>query len=304
MADIIDQLLSHNSIVKNDPAPQSEIDAVVHCFELPLPESLLKLWRASAGLTISRLRVDLLRPAEVWELVGGSPGIEAWRAIGYLPVFYDRQSNYLTMVAKRPLAFRLAYVPHDDGSRLVYSNFDSCLSNLLRVVDDDCDSHAFFAGIQGDYPPDGSRSREDQEAGRDLLCTPNLYGEWNYAVQLLDSGNLKEWGRLLETDHFVRRDVRARMRQMQSPAISELLQNDQRAFDDVAASVIGAARQAGFDVGRRKADVVQISGKWMNLDGFFHRRKIPNAMQRMVDWIDDQRQGRNPHHRPGHFMAD
>jgi hypothetical protein len=42
----------------------------------------------------------------------------------------------------------------------------------------------------------------------------------------------------------------------------------------------------------------------MNIDTFFYRRNIPDAIPRMMAWIEDQIEGRNPHDRPGHYMAD
>jgi hypothetical protein len=54
----------------------------------------------------------------------------------------------------------------------------------------------------------------------------------------------------------------------------------------------------------QKSAVLKIGGKWMNLEAFFHRRNVPNAMPRMISWFEDLLAGRNPHNRPGHFMAD
>jgi hypothetical protein len=65
-----------------------------------------------------------------------------------------------------------------------------------------------------------------------------------------------------------------------------------------------AARQAGLKVGLRNGVTLQVGGKWMNLEGFFHRRNIPNAVPRMVAWFEDLIAKRNPHDRPGHFMSD
>jgi hypothetical protein len=68
--------------------------------------------------------------------------------------------------------------------------------------------------------------------------------------------------------------------------------------------VAEAARGAGLDVGPRERYALQVGGTWMNLEGFFHRRRIPNAVPRMLAWFEDLIVGRNPHDRPGHFMSD
>ena len=81
------------------------------------------------------------------------------------------------------------------------------LQALIVALNGDELACLFFHDTQGDYPPDAPRSQADQRAA------PGADGhgwdarEWNYAAQLLDASNLAEWGTLLETDHFVRRDV-------------------------------------------------------------------------------------------------
>jgi hypothetical protein len=171
-------------------------------------------------------------------------------------------------------------------------------------MDRETSADMYLHDAQGDFAPDAPRPEEDQDAARELMRTPGEHEEWNYAAQLLDASNLAEWGKLLETHHSVRGDVRARMQKMSSPAIRALLRNDESAFEAFATLAADAARQAGLEVGRRQADALQVGGKWMNLEVFFCRRHIPNAVQRMTAWFDDLIAGRNPYHRTGHFMAD
>ena len=56
--------------------------------------------------------------------------------------------------------------------------------------------------------------------------------------------------------------------------------------------------------GERRDTVLQINGSWYELEGFFYRRHIPDAMPRLMAFFTDQAAGRNPHDRPGHFFAD
>jgi hypothetical protein len=204
----------------------------------------------------------------------------------------------------KPLAFRVAYLPHDDGSRLLYRDVDSFLQALIEALNGDEPACLSLHDTQGDYPPDAPRNQADQQAARALMATDGPRNEWNYAAQLLDASNLAEWATLLETDHFVRRDVVARMEKMTDPEIRELLRRDRVAFDEFATRAAEAAREAGLEVGRRNQDALQVGGKWMNLEVFFHRRRIPDAVPRMLAWFEDLIAGRNPHDRPGHFMCD
>jgi hypothetical protein len=62
---VIDELLARDDIGANDPASSSEIDAVSRHFDAPLPELLVKLWRASDGVTLRPIEAHLLGPSEV-----------------------------------------------------------------------------------------------------------------------------------------------------------------------------------------------------------------------------------------------
>jgi hypothetical protein len=49
---------------------------------------------------------------------------------------------------------------------------------------------------------------------------------------------------------------------------------------------------------------MEIEGRGINIDVFFYRRRIENALPRLIDWVKDLRAGRDPHERPGHFFLD
>jgi hypothetical protein len=304
MGDVIDELLARDDATTSKPASSFDITAVATKFDAPLPESLLKLWRASDGLAIDPLDAHIPGPAEVLQLVADDAWNQQLVDRGFLPVLDDHQSNYLTLCVRNPLAFRVLHLPHDDGARVLYRDFESCLRSLIEAVVAGATADMFLFETDGDYPSDEPRPQQDQDDAKAMLAGPNERGEWNHAARLLDESTLNEWARLLETDHFVRRDVRARMQKMQSPAIRELLQKDERAFEDFALTFMDAVRGAGLCLGERQLHCVRVSEAWYNLEAFFHRRSIPDAAPRMVTWIKDQLAGRNPYDRPGNFMTD
>jgi hypothetical protein len=303
MSDVLEQLLAHEAATTSDPASRSDIDAVARRIDAPLPELLAQRWRRSDGVAMQPLDCLVLGPSAVLQLLDN----DAWFDLskrGLLPIVDDHQSNLLAVFTRGPRAFRVAHLAHDDDDRLLYRDVEGCFRGLLECADQGSDAASFFYETQGDYPPDEPRCDEDQEAARELLAAPHELDEWNHAAQLLDAGNLAGWRRLLETDHFVRRDARERMRKMSSPAIKALLAEDQEAFDEFVELAANAARQAGMKVGPSERDALQVGGKWMNMDAFFHRRRIPNAVPRMLAWFEDVIAGRDPNLRPGNFMAD
>jgi len=303
MTGFVDQLLQHPDVVHGDPASQSTIDALAVKYGATFPEPLLKIWSAG-DLTLETLDAHILGADEILRLVEKEHWPRGLTARGFVPLLNDHQANYLAVLVREPLAFRVAHVPHDDGSRLVYRDLEGCAKALLEALAAGESADMFFHDTDGDYTADAPRTPADQLAARLLLTTEGEHEEWNYATQLLDESNLEGWAQLLETDHFVRRDVVARMRKLHSPVIRELLARDQRAFDEFARRVAAAARNDGLKVGEQRNGVLRVNGSWMNLDGFFHRRFIPEAMPRMMAWFQDLVAKRDPRDRPNNFMKD
>jgi len=303
MTDFVDQFLNHADVVRGDPPSPSTIDALAARYGATFPEPLLRIWSAG-DLTLETLDAHVPGAGEVLQLVerGGWPG--ELLARGLVPVLNDHQSNYLAVIVRSPLAFRVVHVPHDNGTRMLYRDLKGYAQGMLEALGAGKSADLFLHETNGDYPPDAPRPQADQDAARVLLGSDGSREEWNYAAQLLDEGNLAEWEQLLETEHFVRRDVLARMRQLQSPAIRELLARDHHAFGEFARTVVEAARDSGMKVGERRDGVLRVEGSWMNLDAFYHRRRIPDAMPRMMAWFQDLFARRDPRERPGNFMAD
>lgn len=305
MSNVVEELLARDAVTTSDPSSQADIDAVSRRFAAPIPESLIQLWKRSDGIALEALDCHVPGPSEVLQIVE----VNGWFDFsqrGLLPILDDHQSNVLAVFLQGPRAFRVALIPHDDGSRLIYRDVESCFRSLALIdaKDEDDSASCYFHEAQGDYPPDQPRSKEDQEAAKALIAGPHDLDEWNHAVQLLDAENIPEWRSLLETDHFIRRDVRGRMRMMSSAAIKALLAEDQKAFEAFVSQAADAARVAGMPVGRQEQDSLQVGDSWMSMEAFFHRRHIPNAVPRMIAWFEDLLAGRNPSHRAGHFMAD
>jgi hypothetical protein len=304
MGDVIEQLLSREDVTTSAPGSRADINAFAPQFNAPLPESLVKLWQATDGVTIEGLNARIPGPAEVLQLLAEDAWDKQLVERSLLPVLDDHESNYLAVCLCNPLAFRVLHLPHDDGARVVYRNFESCVGSLIEAADAGKTADLFLFETDGDYPPDAPRPQEDQQAAKTLLTGENKRGEWNHAIQLLDARNLDEWARLLETDHFVRRDIRARMQKMRSDAIRDLLRTDEQAFEEFAKKFQDLVRIAGLKLVERDRECVRVGKVWYELEFFFHRRNIPNAMPRMLAWIEDGLAARNPYDRPRNFMVD
>lgn len=303
--DPLTQLLSLDGVRAAAPASEETLVEISRALGASLPDVIVRLWRTTDGLALEPLDAHILGAREALGLITETDWRNALTPRGFLPIVDDHQANYCAVVVKEPLACRVAHVPHDDATRLLYRDFDACVGAIIDGMNGDESLDGLLYRTDGDFDPDTPRSIEDQRAARALIATDGGHEEWNYAAQLLDATNVAEFAVLLETGHFVRREVRARMQQMSSPAIKALLKQDETEFSDFVYLFTAAAKAAGLKVGAlQERKVLQVNGRWIDLEGYFHRRKIPDAIQRMIAWLQDQSAGRDPRKRIGHFMAD
>ena len=299
MIDCIDRLLSHESVATRPPANPAAIKAITEAIGDPVPGPLLALWQHSDGLQLASMNAEILSTSETLDLLSESCWLGLSRR-GLLPFFDDHESNLLTVSTRGPLATRVVYVPHDNGSRLMYRDIESCFRALWAHAQTGEEARTILSDAHGDYAPDGPRTLADQAAATALLAQPHTLDQWNHAVQLLHEDNTNQWRCLLETDHFIRRDAQARMREMSSRSIQSLLEADRRAFEAFVHEVIEAAARAGLRPGSRKHEMVEFQGCWLNMDVHFHRRNVPLAVLSLMVWISDSIAGRDPRQGPGH----
>jgi hypothetical protein len=269
-------LLGAHGAVAGSPAEPGVIAEVAALFRSELPQDLVDVWGVSNGLALDPIGADLLSSEQVLEFSREGPA-------GLLPLFTDRQSNYLALAMDGLRAPRVIHIPHDDGPRLLFNGTESCVDALLACLESGESLDLFLSETHGDYGPDTRRSERDQQAARALLLTDGENNEWNFATQLLDETNLAEFARLLETDHFVRRDVRARMDAMASPAIRELRAADRKSFAQFSDNLATSAQAAGLRVEKSSAEEkMRIGGIFVSLEAFFHLRHQPDAMARTL----------------------
>jgi hypothetical protein len=285
---ILQDLLAHHGVVAAKPASPEAIAAVAQLFDCDLPRELLTLWRTANGVAIDAIDTRLLGCEEVADLLreasAGSPFVD----LGLMPLVSDNQSNYCALALREPLAHRVLFLPHDDGPNLFFANLDSCLRAVLGCVESGESFELLLHESAGDYAPEARRCELDQQAARVLMATNGANNEWNFAAQLLDETNLDEFARLLETDHFVRRDVLTRMNAMQSPEIRRLLGRDREAFAQFSADLTGAAKAAGLGVENTRTEhVLRIGGIHIELEVFFHERHRPESMPKTIARIQE-----------------
>jgi len=274
-------LLGAEGAVTRSPAEPDAIAEVAKLFKGALPQDLVEVWGVSNGLALDTIDADFLGCEQVLVFSREGPA-------GLLPLFHDRQSNYLALAMEEPRAPRVLHLPHDDGPRLLFNGSDSCVDALLACLESGESLDIFLGETDGDYGPDVRRSERDQQAARALLLTDGNNNEWNFATQLLDETNLEEFARLLETDHFVRRDVRARMDAMKSPAIRELRARDRKAFAQFTNELSAAAQAAGLRVESAKSEEsLKVGSIFVSLEAFFHQRQGPDAMAKVIARIQE-----------------
>lgn len=203
MSDPIAQLLARTDVTPSSPPAPADIDAVARYLGGPLPDELVRLWRAADGVDLDPTDARLYGPTDVLLFIEEFSAIDEWVGPAFLPLL-DHESNYAGICGGGPLAPRVLLFPHDGDRRLLYRDAGGFIRDLSPALD------------QHERPDGGYQMARDLADARALLAVPDHGPESDWpsrakllAIQLLDASCLEEWAALLETDHFVRRDVLA-----------------------------------------------------------------------------------------------
>lgn len=291
--DPIAELLAREDVVPQGPPSETAIAELIARFGHTPPEPLLRLWRAADGFSIEKLYAHIPGPTELLRTFFSPESCREWGdwlvGNGFIPVLDDHQSNPTAVCLFPPLASRVLHLPHDGFQRILYRDlprFAEVLLEMLDSDDEDMTPDLFLFETPGDFAPDAPRSNEDRRAGRALLeregeMPGGAFGPWNWAVQLLDAPDLDAWAMLLETNHFVRRDAKERMQGMRDPGVRALLKRDQMEFEKYVREIATAAREAGI--------FGDLGGIGYTVDRFFHRRKDPDTLERILSVLRKSR---------------
>jgi hypothetical protein len=303
MADSLGLLLRRTSGARHQEGDSPDAQQACAPFGAAPTDELVRLWGEGENLVLTGVGVHLVGPAEVLQLAR-SGCVDGLLDRGFVPVLDDDESNFLCVAVQEPLAPRVLYVPHDDASRLIYSNVVTMAEALLGLCDRKEPGAYFLHETRGDYPFDGPRTAEDRALGHALVKASKSDELLRYAVQLLGSDDIDDWRTLLETNHFVRRRALARLRSLTSSPVVALLQRDAEAFARFADEIAAACASDGLVIGERQDTALQVGDHWVELEAFFYRRKVRNAVPRTVAWIQDLASQRDPRQRAGNIFGD
>jgi hypothetical protein len=284
MPDLVDELLAREDVVAGEPLDSVAVEEAISRVEGRIPDLLLKLWRTAGGVHLDSIDAELLGVEAALEM---APYMSP-KELGFLPLLDTHQSNYVGVMVREPLAPRVGYMPHDDGPEglmLRYRDVDGFLKALTTALDRGENADLFFHEDEGDYPLTGPRTDADRESALKLLATDGAHREWNWAIGLLEATDVPEWKRLLETPREIRCDVLFRLRQMNEPAIKELLAEDERAVEEFALALADAGKAAGYKAAQRNDSTLEGVRKWCDVDCFFSKRQRPDAARQVVAWF-------------------
>jgi len=94
------------------------------------------------------------------------------------------------------------------------------------------------------------------------------------------------------------------LEKMNTPEIQELLKEDRAKLEVFCSKFLEAMIAAGHMASSKELGKMQIGKRCWNLEHLFVRRSIPDAIPRMILWIEDQLANRNPYDRAGHYKMD
>lgn len=302
MAMIFDEILKNPTVKTQSRCESDELDELLRLLNVPIPETLIEFWRLSNGALLTAHDASILGISEVSALLR-LDGFGEWLLhAGFLPLVYDQESNYLCVAVNTPLSPRVIYVLHDDSPKILYRDVDALFKGCVDLLATEDSAKLYFCESIGDYGPDAPRTPDDLATARNLM---QANGDWSIpiAIQLLDSTCIDEWHELLNGDRFARQDALTRLKSLSSMAAKKILDRDAKDRAAFADDVCHALKLAAMSF-ERGDTAVRVNRKWMDLNAFFSRRHIENAMPRLVKWFKDVQDGNTPTNHPGHYMVD
>lgn len=289
MPDPIAHLLARPDVRPSPPAAPADIEAVARHFGGPLPDDLVRFWRAADGADLGPIDARLLGAAQSLAIVQRAEADpDDWLARnfppGYLPVAADEaKANYLCAYLAGPLTPRVVYLPHHPGDRLLYRTVAGLFRDLPTLLDRRASFEAFFDEVPGDYGRDSTRDARDRADGRALLADEQTLFGRRCAAALLGAGDLDGWEILLDGGSHVRRFALDRLEAMDAPAVRDLIARHRREFAAFVDVVAGAALAAGLTVGGRREDGLELGGMFCNLEDEFARRERSETIAELIN---------------------
>lgn len=287
MKPLLAELVERNGLMGNPPAEDWEIDDAAAIFDHRTPPAIEELWAIHDGTDVNEEPGHFLAPWEVSQICGEGGVLEGLTAV---PIYSDY--HLVAVETTGPLAGYCIFLPHDDGPSVLYRSLESFAVDFDRATKQGDGYWSEVAG--GDFGDDVSRTPGDRAAAAELLALPHKEVEWNFAAQLFDDSDIDAFRTLLETDHFVRRDVVDRLLRSQDPALTALLKEDQAEFRRFAEQLEAAARDHGLPNVQLEDDCLRIGESWKNLDGFFYKRNVSDFTRRAIAHFEDSAAGRDP----------
>ena len=294
-------ILQNPSVETRPPCSDVEIDVLERQFSVLIPEVLKDFWKSSNGAVLKDHNGSLLGVGEVAELLSGSFK-EWWRDAGFLPLLFDQEASYVCMAVRAPMSPRVVELRYYETPHLLYRDwgalFESCVELLATS---DC-AHGYFYDKDCDFEPDADRSTEDLEAAAVLMQSDEDWKKY-LAIQLLDVHSTNAWFELLNGSIFARHEARARLKRMSFKEAKQILKRDDIEFNEFKLAVRQALENSGIGL-EYWHDHIGIHGKLIDLNNFYCRRHIDNAIPRLVNWFRDVKSGKEPTERAGPYMTD
>jgi hypothetical protein len=296
-----DLILQNPTVETRPPCRDVEIDALEGQLSVMIPKVLRDFWKLSNGAVMKDHWATILGVGEVTDLLNGEFA-DWWREAGFLPVLFDQEASYVCLALRAPLSARVVELQYFETVHLLYRDWASFFEGCVGLLETSNCAHGFFREENGDFGPDADRSADDLEAAA-LLMQSDEHWKSHLAIQLLDVNSTDAWRKLLNGEIFSRYEARGRLRCMSSTHAKQMLKQDTKEFDEFAMAVRQALENAsiGFDyaIGH-----IWINGQGVDLNLFFGRRHIDNAIPRLLDWFWDVKNYKSPTERIGHYMAD
>ena len=230
---------------------------------------------------------------------------------GYMPLTDTEDSDTFAICCNGPLKGYIVHLPHDDSSRLMFRSLDSFLNALnthevkaalywdkdVYELDEDFEAPELRL-IESDFDKRHRTKKEEVICDSLFEMAEGFTGNslldnmkqdaYRFAIWLLPEEKLNRLTLLFDkVDEYVRRDIIARLNNINNADAKNALTQIQRKFDNFLAESIRDLQSAGIDavLSDRKSVLVNPGHIWLNMESFYSMRNEPKSKEYLIERV-------------------
>ena len=169
------------------------------------------------------------------------------------------------------------------GDELAFPSVSSLIDYIVLTFENyEMQEEMFFEGYTH-YKRTNVRSQEEISLGKRLIVSEDD-SNWIYAAYLLSDKEAEEWLKLLDTEHFLRREVIERLNHIGTDEARTILSIDRGQYDEFANLLVDKLKNRGVESEYYDGNYLKVKGHHFILDYLYYKRN-KESLDQASEWI-------------------